>query len=108
MKNFIPITYPRNAGEARRIFAILDTRWTELINIPDRRRRAKEWIKLVRDVTQIHKESFEHIELANSEVNKAKETCSFVKIISSTVNLNFHQKNRRVLEKWMRSKKIPF
>ena len=103
----VSLKYPRNWTETRRILNSLDFRWIESTKIKDKHRRLKEWISIARDANIFYRAAKEHEDIAMDVVEYVKINEPFIKLMVETVNLNFHKRNLRAIEVWMRSKKIP-
>jgi len=116
MHNRISIVYPRSWSETRRIFLILDDRWSKMITADDKRLAQREWVSISEQIKDLYKES---VKRCHEEENKLKKLRSdykkassvdgpklFAEMMSSGVNINFHNKVLKTAKKWMKKRRI--
>lgn len=53
MKRLHQIRYPTNRAEAIRYVRYLDAEWASILAIPDRRRRGKEILRIIKDTQRV-------------------------------------------------------
>lgn len=107
MASRVFLKYPRTWTETRHILKSLDLRWNDSTKIQDKHRRLKVWVAIARDANAFFQAAKDHEKTAQIAVEYVRDHESFVKLMVETVNLNFHRKNIKAIETWMRSKKIP-
>jgi len=99
--------YPRNWSEASVILNNFEARWWKIIKESNKRKRSREWIRLAKDVAKFYEISSEKTEESQKKVDEAKKNRQYIKLMGLTVDLNFHQKVHRGLNKFIKRKRIP-
>jgi hypothetical protein len=101
------LKYPRTTSELKNLINFLDFTSREIEEDLNTKSHSRSWLQLCHQVNLVKKEARSKVDQAKLLNKEAKQNLNPVSYLSTTCDVNFHDKVLNTLEKWMRSKGIP-